>query len=177
MTANQLGIRFVDFADLIVECANSLGMKSDSHDDIINFAPSFLAESVSLARSNLLKMSGEELLILETHLAPRIKKLWYTFTSPDILKERNTIGIVVIADDLNDIKNKKQNRSAKRDLINQSYEILNEDQQMNIIAATTCCVSLGIPLQIIWNKFNHLEESINQLTEFILELKKKINLE
>ncbi|MHB8579156.1 MAG: AAA family ATPase [Ignavibacteriaceae bacterium] len=104
--ANQLSIKFVDFADLLVECANSLGTKADSHDNIINFTPSFLAEAVSLARLTLLKMSGDELLILETHLAPRIKNLWYTFTSPDILKERNTLGIVVVADDLKDLNKK-----------------------------------------------------------------------
>jgi len=166
-SAQDLGIKFIDFADLIVTSANILGGNSNSHDDIINYSPSFLTDSVNLARTSLAKITTSELLIVETHLAPRIMNLWYTFTTPQVIKERNTLGIVVIADDLKEINLKKHDRLAKRDSENTSYEILKEMQEINIQAAIVCCVVLGIPLQIIWNKYNHLESSVTQLNEFI----------
>lgn len=171
-SAEQLGIPFVDFADLIVQSAQSIGINMRSHDDILKLSPEILDECVNMARNSLLEISKQTVIILETHLAPNRGALGYTFTSPEILQKRKTLGIACIVDSIEGIIMKRKRRGTSRDRTSVDYNQIYYDQLVNVISGIACSLILNIPFIIIMNEYGKLDESINRLTRFILEIDK-----
>ena len=135
LAAERLGIPFIDFADLIVQSAKSIGINMNTHDEILKLSPTTLNRCVDMARDSLLEMSKQTVVILETHLAPNRSPLGYTFTSPEILQKRNTLGIACITDSIEGVRMKREQRGASRDrqFSSHNYQIY-YDQLINIIS-------------------------------------------
>ena len=159
--ASNLGIPFVDFADLLL---NEAGENPTDHDQIIKWDPHELDQRVKRIQNNLIyRVRQGEQLILETHICPNIPDEGYRPTPPNTLKSRMPRGIVLIANSHSDLIEFRKRRDHERDAL-----VLTENQYMIDFQTTlTACITLSsncyIPCYVLYNKLDELKSVKNKI--------------
>lgn len=168
LISKSANLEFVDFADLIVNEAGFLGAEIKSHDDIIALSPEILVKSIERARNYCEKIvkSGRRI-ILESHLGIFVEGIGYRLTNPEILKNRNTLSIIVILPNYKTLVSFRKERSEGRDRIKITKEQDKINRQILVMDASISSAILDIPLIIENNPSKKINYTVNKLVKII----------
>ena len=160
--------QFIDSADIILAEARKLGLSLTSHDEIPLIPEKNLIDILHLTRKRIEEISSNNKLLLDGYLNIRIGRLGYWLLTPDVLRSRKTIGIIiVIASPSQIIKWRKKNANSRKRSIRPFFEISIE-QSLIIDIAVRVSMDLGIPLKVVYNREGALDKAVKEVKEFII---------